>query len=307
MPTVSVLMNCYNGEKYLREAIDSVYGQTYKDWEIVLWDDASTDSTGRIAQSYDDKLSYFKGEKSVGLGQARNWAIEQAKGEFIAFLDQDDIWLPTKLEKQIPLFNDPEVGLVFSDTIFFNESGKTKRMYSDLEYYTGYCFPQLFCKYFLGIETVVIRRTSLDNLDMWFEPSFSLCEEADLFTRISYKWKLALINEPLGKWRIHSSGWTWKLNERAVEERDSMLSKYYRIIPDFAERYSKEIDIFKVSNIISKAKNLWRSRNTKEARNCLIPLMFKNKKAFVLFWMTFLPQERVFSIMSKLRRSVYPV
>jgi len=300
-------MNCYNGEKYLREAIDSVYSQTYKDWEIVLWDDGSIDDTGKIAQSYDAKLRYFKGEKSVGLGQARNWGVEKANGELIAFLDQDDIWLPTKLEKQIPLFDDPEVGIVFSDAIFFNEAGKTKKMSSDLKFHTGYCFPHLFCEYFLGIETVVIRRSALDTLDMWFEPSFSLSEEADLFTRISYKWKLAMVEEPLAKWRIHSSGWTWKLNERAVIERDIMLSKYYKIIPDFADKYAREINIFKASNIISKAKNCWKSGNTKEARNCLVPLLFNNKKAFVLFWMTFLPQDVVYNVISKLKGSIYPI
>jgi glycosyltransferase involved in cell wall biosynthesis len=299
-------MNCYNGEKYLREAIESVYAQTYADWEIVLWDDASTDGTAQIAQGYDKKLKYFRGEKSVGLGHARNCAVERATGQFIAFLDQDDLWLPTKLEKQIPLFDDPEVGLVFSDVIFFNEGGKTRRMYDDIEYCTGYCFPQLLCQYFLSIATVVIRRSALDTLDSWFEPRFSLCEEADLFIRISYSWKIAMKEEPLSKWRVHSSSLTWQMNERATAERESYLAKYRRTIPDFTQKYSREIRVFETSNSVSKAKNLWKSQKTREARDCLVQFMFRDLKAFVMYWITFLPPKAVFWTLSKLRSTIYP-
>ena len=123
LPVVSVIMNCYNGERYLQEAIDSVYTQTFSDWEIILWDDASKDRTAEIAKSYDEKLRYFKGEKATALGQARNWAIDKARGEFIAFLDQDDVWLCDKLSKQIPIFEDPAVGIVISNTLFFDGNG----------------------------------------------------------------------------------------------------------------------------------------------------------------------------------------
>ncbi len=119
-PLISVIMNCLNCAKYLKEAIDSVYAQTYTNWEIIFWDNASTDRSAEIARSYDGRLRYFRGSETVPLGEARNRALEQARGEFIAFLDCDDLWMPQKLEKQLPLFDDPEVGLVFSDSIIFN-------------------------------------------------------------------------------------------------------------------------------------------------------------------------------------------
>src|SRR3989337_956605 len=103
-PTVSVIMNCLNCSKYLREAIDSVYAQTYKDWEIIFWDNCSTDSSSDIAKNYDSHLRYFKGEEFLPLGIARNKAVGQAEGEYVAFLDCDDLWLPKKLELQMPLF-----------------------------------------------------------------------------------------------------------------------------------------------------------------------------------------------------------
>ena len=109
-PKVSVVMNCFNSERYLREAIDSVFAQTYSDWEIVFWDNASTDNSARIAKSYGPRLKYYRGDENVSLGEARNYALGKARGEYIAFLDCDDLWAPDKLQKQIPLFNDLKVG-----------------------------------------------------------------------------------------------------------------------------------------------------------------------------------------------------
>src|SRR3989338_9505013 len=102
-PAVSVIMNVYNAEKYLQEAIDSVYAQTYSDWEVILWDNGSTDNTADIAQRYDTKLRYFHAKTCGSLGRARNYAIAQARGRYVAFLDYDDVWMPQKLDVQIRL------------------------------------------------------------------------------------------------------------------------------------------------------------------------------------------------------------
>ena len=99
---VSVIMNCHNGEAFLREAIQSVLKQKYKKWELIFWDNNSRDASAQIFKSYKDKrLKYYFRKKKVSLYESRNSAIKKAKGEFIAFLDQDDIWLPNKLFLQI--------------------------------------------------------------------------------------------------------------------------------------------------------------------------------------------------------------
>ena len=106
-PLVSVIMNCHNGEKYLREAIDSVISQTYNNWELIFWDNHSTDKTSDIIKSYtDSRIYYHYSDTFTTLGKARNAAINASNGEIIAFLDADDIWLKEKLTKQIPLFRD---------------------------------------------------------------------------------------------------------------------------------------------------------------------------------------------------------
>src|SRR5450755_3635344 len=100
MAKVSIIMNCLNGERFVREAIDSVYAQSYSDWEIVFWDNASTDKTGEIAQSYDSRLRYFRADQTVPLGPARNLAIQRARGEWVGFVDYDDLSMPDRLTRQ---------------------------------------------------------------------------------------------------------------------------------------------------------------------------------------------------------------
>ena len=131
-PKVSIIMNCLNGEQYLKQALDSVFEQTYDDWEVIFWDNASTDKSATIAKSYGERVRYFKSSVTHPLGKARNLAMKEAMGDFIAFLDCDDIWLPRKLEKQMPLFKkDPQVGLVFSDMVVFDNN----QTFPLIEYY----------------------------------------------------------------------------------------------------------------------------------------------------------------------------
>jgi len=305
-PLVSVIMNCYNSSKYLREAIDSVYAQTYENWEIVFWDNASMDNSAEIALSYDAKLRYFRGEETVPLGMARNKAIEQANGKFIAFLDCDDIWLPRKLEVQLPLFKDPNVGLVYSDTIFFNEKGRSKRLYSNKYASTGYCFRELLSEYCLSLETVIIRRAALEGQTQWFDPRFNLIEEADLFIRIAYNWKVSMLPEPLSKWRIHGSSGTWTKMYEFYGETMLMLDKYAGLFPDFEQSYSGEIQRVKINNTLRHSAALWQNGQGYEARKQLSNLAYRNINGFFLYFLSFLPPHHIVPILRRLRGDITP-
>lgn len=115
---VSVIMPTYNSEKFLREAIESVLSQTYQNWELLIIDDNSTDNSLAIAKEYeqaDPRIHVLINDKPIGIPSApRNVGLEVAKGRFIAFLDSDDIYLPQKLECQLPLFNDKNVSVVYA-------------------------------------------------------------------------------------------------------------------------------------------------------------------------------------------------
>lgn len=303
---VSVIINCLNAERYLREAIDSVYGQSFESWEIILWDNASTDGTAEIARSYDSRLRYFRGNETVPLGAARNLALKQARGEFIAFLDSDDLWLPEKLERQLPLFADPEVGLVYSDSIQFNATGASQITFQKRRYYTGYCFAQLLVDYCLHMPTVVIRRAALEEMDTWFDPRFNMIEEGDLFIRLAYRWKLAMVAEPLAKWRVHGASWTWSRGYLVAPETEAMIEKYRRIFPDFQTRYQQEIAILETQIAISRAKWQWKTGAPREARQVLRRHICKDKKAFILFFLTYLPEPPVSRLVARLQKNILP-
>ena len=106
-PLVSVIVNCFNGEKYLKEALASVLNQSYENWEIIFWDNQSNDKSSIIFKSYKDKrFKYYYASQHTLLYDARNQAIEKSSGDFIAFLDTDDFWEKNKLELQMPFFED---------------------------------------------------------------------------------------------------------------------------------------------------------------------------------------------------------
>ena len=124
MPKVSVVIPTYQHAHFVAQAISSVLSQTYCDLEVIVVDDGSTDDTQEIVAGFGEQIRVVQHEKNSGLSAARNTGIQLSRGEYVAFLDADDIWLPEKLEKQIPLFErDESVGLVSSDMFFLDEDG----------------------------------------------------------------------------------------------------------------------------------------------------------------------------------------
>ncbi len=205
MPLVSVIMNCHNCSKYLAPALDSVYRQTFTDYEIIFWDNKSTDNSGEIALSYGEPLKYFRGEQFLPLGAARNAAIKKAKGKYLAFLDCDDLWLPEKLEKQVELLDsNKELGLVYSDSYIIDGDGNLEEN-TPFDYrkpFRGSVFNELFQNNFIPMLTVIVRREVLDRVGL-FEPKYEIAEEYDLWLRIAECYPIDFIEQPLAKNRIH--------------------------------------------------------------------------------------------------------
>ena len=115
-PLISIIINCFNGEKYLQKALKSIQNQTYKNWEVIFWDNLSTDKSKNIFFSYSDKrFKYYLAKKHTNLYSARNLAVKKAKGKYLAFLDVDDWWDKNKLALQMPYFDDKKVALVYGN------------------------------------------------------------------------------------------------------------------------------------------------------------------------------------------------
>ena len=125
-PLVSVIINCHNGEKYLDKTIKSVLGQNYKHWEIIFFDNNSTDKSSFLLKKYKDRrIKYFKSQKKHSLYKARNLAVGKSKGELISFLDADDWWVKSKLNKQVKVFlKDQTIDVLYSNIYLYNEKKK---------------------------------------------------------------------------------------------------------------------------------------------------------------------------------------
>jgi len=281
---VSVIMNGHNAEEYLKEAVDSVLGQTYSDFEIVFFDNCSTDSTKKIIKSYlDPRIRYFHSSDFLSLGEARNQAIRNSKGDLIAFLDCDDLWFPKKLELQVPVFENEKVGIVISDTIFF-DSIKDRRQLFKKKPPTGRVFRNLLLNYFISMETAVVRKSALESLDHWFDPSFNVIEEYDLFLRIAYDHDLEFVDSVLAKWRIHDSSWTWSKSDLFSQERIILFNKLKDIIPDFSEtNYRDEFRVFQRSIDWDVARLHWKKKENQKARLLLATYKYDGVKWFAVW------------------------
>lgn len=209
-PLVSVIMNCYNGERYLREAVDSVVSQTYKNWEVIFWDNQSTDKSAAIFQSYkDDRMKYFYAPSHTKIDEARNYSIGKAKGEFVAFLDVDDYWTQEKLASQIRLFDDKEVGFSCGKYVILME--RTGKNSTEIEKYKGVDLPsgivtnQLLEDNFVHLSSLVVRREHLNRLKFFSDGRYSTIGDFDLAVRLSQISKLAPVQSTVSYYRWHDN------------------------------------------------------------------------------------------------------
>jgi glycosyltransferase involved in cell wall biosynthesis len=243
MPKVSVIIPTYNCAHYLEQAIESAMNQTYRDLEIIVLDDGSTDNTSEVVRKYGTDIRYIR-QANAGLPAARNRAIESSSGEFLAFLDSDDWWEPSKLAEQVPILEgDPELGLIYTDLRVVHDDGEIIPSFlaSRPLATSGYVFDRLLQSGFILPSTVLMRRTCLDQVGM-FDESMRSHEDIELWLRVCQKWKVALVSQPLTHRRQGAANMTSndnlkteysvKLFEKAlrlpnltIEQRNTMTEK----------------------------------------------------------------------------------
>jgi glycosyltransferase involved in cell wall biosynthesis len=211
VPTVSVVIPAYNQASLLRLAVDSALRQTMSDLEVVIVDDGSTDDTRAVCESYDDprlRYLYQSNDGTHGLG-ARNWAMLEARGEWIALLDQDDIWLPTKLERQLDCAaRNPGAGLVFCLARFIDEEGRcTGEQEADVP--EGDVYPKLFARNWYYASTGLFRRRLLALAGL---PAHGAgAGDRQLWVSLTRHTRAAVVREILCDYRLHSAGYSMSL------------------------------------------------------------------------------------------------
>lgn len=281
-------MNCFNCARYLREAIASVYAQTYPHWEIIFWDNASTDDSAAIATSHDGRLRYFRGDATVPLGAARNLALARAAGDFVAFLDCDDEWLPDKLERQVALLESrPEVDFVYSNFYHYDQQKGSKTLAHTGAQPEGQVFETFLRHYRVGLLTAIARRSALEHLDEMFDAGFNLVEEYDLFMRLLYRSQAAYVAAPLAVCRIHDANTSTTQREHWTTENRQVLEKLRRL--DTIGRFSHQLNDMAVRIEIMAAAIALASGQPTSARVHVSPHKWYSIKSFCLFLISFLP------------------
>ena len=223
-PLISVIINCYNGEKFLKKSIESVINQTYSNWEIIFWDNLSNDNSKKIVNHYTDKrIKYFGAKNFTKLYEARNLAIEKASGEYIAFLDVDDWWTNNKLEIQINKIKYEKLNVVYSNFYRFYERSKRKKIFATTNLPTGLITQSLLNLYGVGILTVLIKKDILKNRK--FNKNYEIIGDFDLIIDISQNLQFGCIQEPLAYYRIHTDNLSLKKIEKEKNELETWIKE----------------------------------------------------------------------------------
>lgn len=223
MPKVSVIIPTYNREQFIVETINSVLNQTYKDFEIIVVDDGSTDNTKSKLEQFKSKIKLIE-QKNSERAIARNNGVKNSTGQYVAFLDSDDIWIKNKLEKQVEILNSkPEVILTYGQCLRINEDGrKIKTAKRQLRGFSGNVYERLLMRNFVVSPTPMIKREFFEKTS-GFQTKYIPYEDWEFWIRFSLLGKFHFIDKPLAYYRIHSTQSVKLVQAEKIEEVTSLL------------------------------------------------------------------------------------
>lgn len=284
---VSVIITSYNYEHFISFAIESALNQKYGNVEILIIDDGSTDGSRKIIEKYssEKKIRIFF-QKNSGQAAATNRGIMEASGKYIAFLDADDIWYPEKLEKQVPLFEDSEVGVVYSASNVIDAENKILNLRQTKIISRNENFTQcMLLENFIPFSSSVVKRECFYKSGL-LNSQYRVCTDYDLWLRISKFYKSDCVNEPLIGYRVKQNS----LSSNPV----NMLNTSREITELFYQQNAEILDdeFIKKERLHSLARRVYifsRHRYRKNALSCLFQLFILSpfgatfNKSFALF------------------------
>lgn len=288
MSTVSVIIPTYNRARMLKEAIESVLKQTFTDFELIVVNDHSTDNTEAVIQKFDDqRIRYLahpeKHTGDEGAAQARNTGISVAQSRYVAFLDDDDFWLPQKLEFQVKKLNDTsaKIGAVY--TAYYKVDENDRIIDKVIPQSNVSNFRSLLIRNWIGTtSTVMVKKSCLNDIGI-FDPHLPSCQDWDLWLRIARKYRIVPIRKPLVKMRIHQGekGKTRisKNLKSAIKGRTLLHNKYKESLKN-QDRHSRAAYHFEEGRFFAyhlqlrKArKQFWKSLETKFSFSALLRVL----------------------------------
>jgi glycosyltransferase involved in cell wall biosynthesis len=296
-PLVSVVIPAYNRAHTLRRAVDSVLNQTYNNIEVIIVDDGSIDNTHETLRLYGDKIRWWS-QKNAGPSRARNSGIREAKGDYVAFLDSDDAWAPTKLEKQMGLLSrcSADVVCCLCDTLFMDQKYSGKTAFEIAKIFPAYKeavwinpTEVMITRFVLFNQAVVVRRDVL-NSNGAFDEGLFLMEDYDLALRLSKFGPWAIIREPLVFWYLDPQTSLSHSADRI--ESESLASE---ILEKFAR--DSKLDRRLAALVDRRRLALFRLRQLYRLRDC-VGNQFSSTRFFVAAF---------FSILEKLYGRLQPM
>ena len=200
---ISIIINCFNGEKYLSKTLDSILKQKYQKYEVIFVDNCSTDKSSKIYKKIKDKrFKYFKTPQKLKLYASRNFAIKRAKGDFVAFLDADDWWHKNFLISRKKFFlSNKKFGFSFSNCFYYYENVRKFKAFTNKKLPSGYILDDLLKDYFVKLSTIIFKKKLLENYK--FNPLYNIMGDYDFIIKISKKFKGMGFQEKLVYIRIH--------------------------------------------------------------------------------------------------------
>jgi len=254
MPKVSVVIPAYNCEKFISTAIESVLSQTYGDYEIIVVNDGSTDKTDEVLSRYASKIKKIY-QPNKGPAEARNTGIANSGGEYIAFLDQDDAWLPDKLRMQVEVMEkNDKLGLVYTDIYILNDKEFSnadclyRRSFQMRQPHRGSVIEYLFLDNFIATSSVMVRKECFSEIGM-FDSSVVPSEDYDRWLRIAADYEIDFIDAPLVKFRDHIAAFAGNkivTLTHAIDVLNKMLSEYPHLRSALGKKAGQRLSYFHV-------------------------------------------------------------
>lgn len=200
---VSIIVNCYNGEKYLKKTLESIKKQEYSNWELIFWDNQSSDNSKKIFDSFkDQRFKYYYSDKHTTLYEARNLACKKSQGEFIAFLDCDDWWYENFLSSRSSFFGNEKYDFSYSNCHLYFEKSNRQEIYTKNKLLSGKIYNFLSKNYLVNVNSLVVRKNSLERIN-FFNPKFNIIGDFEAVMKISKEGEALAFQEPLVCVRIH--------------------------------------------------------------------------------------------------------
>lgn len=289
IPKVSIIINCHNGEEYLSECIDSIFNQTFIDWEIIFWDNDSSDKSLNIAKSYGSKIRCFTSDTKLSLGHARRLAMQEARGEFIAFLDTDDIWLANHLAKQILFMENNPYLASYAGIQEIDSKGAIIRDVIP-EFSSGPQLRNILRQFEINVPTMMLHRSLVFDYEFLFNPSILIVEEFELFVRIAVDHNIGVINEVLAQYRVHDGGLTQSTPLIAAKERNSILEKLIYDRPLVHDEYKDDFVAAFSRSAYYESRAHAENGDMPRAREVFKEYRFNNLVYFLIYFSFWLPK-----------------